>query len=134
MQHRKSSISGGGGSAAAAATTTSGSRRVMKKSTSLNGGTSGGTTRMDPQDKNVTFQEREQMEREKEMEGEEGEEDDVDEGPTTEEALLAAISSRKISRKINYDAMSTIFNDAGTFSMDMLEDYEPDKTFMDDML
>ena len=132
MQHRKSSINGSGG--ATAATTTAGSRRVMKKSTSLNGNGSGGTIRMDPQDKNVTFQGREPMEHEKDVEGEEGEEDNVDEGPTTEEALLAAISSRKISRKINYDAMSTIFNDAGTFSMDMLEDYEPDKTFMDDML
>jgi transcription factor IIIB subunit 2 len=62
------------------------------------------------------------------------EEERDDENPTTEEALLAAISSRKISRKINYDAMSTIFNDEGTFSMDMLEDYEPEKTFMDDMI
>jgi transcription factor IIIB subunit 2 len=48
-------------------------------------------------------------------------------GPTTEEALLAAISSRKISRKINYDAMSAIFDDSGTFATDMLEDNEPDK-------
>jgi len=58
-------------------------------------------------DKNVTFED--------------------DEGPTTEEALLAAISSRKISRKINYDAMSAIFDDSGSFSTDMLEDHEPDK-------
>mgnify|MGYP003868655987 CR=1 FL=1 len=34
---------------------------------------------------------------------------------TTEEALLAAVSTRKISRKINYDAMSAIFDDEGTF-------------------
>lgn len=35
---------------------------------------------------------------------------------TTEEALLQAVASRKISRKINYDAMSAIFDDDGTFS------------------
>jgi len=50
-----------------------------------------------------------------------------DDGPTTEEALLAAISARKISRKINYDAMSAIFDDSGSFSTDMLEDHEPEK-------
>ena len=37
---------------------------------------------------------------------------------TTEEALLAAVSNRKISRKINYDAMSAIFDDDGTFATD----------------
>jgi transcription factor IIIB subunit 2 len=52
-----------------------------------------------------------------------------DDGPTTEDALLAAISSRKISRKINYDAMSAIFDDSGTFATDMLEDNEPEKSF-----
>lgn len=58
--------------------------------------------------------------------------DDQEEGgPTTEEALMAAISSRKISRKINYDAMSTIFDDAGTFSTEMLEDNEPEKSYDD---
>lgn len=50
-----------------------------------------------------------------------------DDGPTTQDALLAAISSRKISRKINYDAMSAIFDDTGSFSTDLLEDNEPDK-------
>ena len=35
---------------------------------------------------------------------------------TTEEALLAAVANRKISRKINYDAMSAIFDDDGTFA------------------
>ena len=35
---------------------------------------------------------------------------------TTEEALLAAVANRKISRKINYDAMSAIFDQDGTFS------------------
>merc|ERR1719491_955895 len=35
--------------------------------------------------------------------------------PTTEEALLEAVANRKISRKINYDAMSSIFDD-GSFS------------------
>ena len=34
---------------------------------------------------------------------------------TTEEALLEAVANRKISRKINYDAMSSIFDD-GSFS------------------
>jgi len=51
--------------------------------------------------------------------------DDVQ--PTTEEALYAALSSRKISRKINYDAMSAIFDDSGSFSTDLLEDHEPQK-------
>ena len=45
-----------------------------------------------------------------------------EEEPTTEEALYAAVSSRKISRKINYDAMSAIFDDDGTFSTDILDD------------
>lgn len=107
MQHRKTSAIGASGS----------NRRTVKH---------GGTTRMDPQDKSMGFREKEPMDNEQEERD--------DENPTTEEALLAAISSRKISRKINYDAMSTIFNDAGTFSMDMLEDYEPEKTFMDDMI
>ena len=35
---------------------------------------------------------------------------------TTEEALMQAVANRKISRKINYDAMSAIFDDAGSFS------------------
>jgi Transcription factor TFIIB repeat/Brf1-like TBP-binding domain len=35
---------------------------------------------------------------------------------TTEEALLEAVANRKISRKINYDAMSAIFDDDGQFS------------------
>jgi transcription initiation factor TFIIIB Brf1 subunit/transcription initiation factor TFIIB len=40
-----------------------------------------------------------------------------DEPPqTTEEALLSAVSSRKVSRKINYDALSSIFDDEGGFS------------------
>ncbi|KAG7363127.1 transcription factor TFIIB cyclin-related protein [Nitzschia inconspicua] len=38
-----------------------------------------------------------------------------DSAETTEEALLQAVASRKISRKINYDAMSAIFED-GNFS------------------
>lgn len=42
--------------------------------------------------------------------------------PTTEQALLAALSTRKVSRKINYDAMSTIFDDDGSFSTDLLRD------------
>ena len=35
---------------------------------------------------------------------------------TTEEALLLAVANRKISRKINYDAMSAIFDQDGTFA------------------
>ena len=37
-------------------------------------------------------------------------------GETTKDALLEAVSNRKISRKINYDAMSAIFDDDGGFS------------------
>ena len=37
---------------------------------------------------------------------------------TTEEALMAEVKNRKISRKINYDAMSSIFDDEGTFAND----------------
>ena len=43
---------------------------------------------------------------------------------TTEEALYAAVSSRKISRKINYDAMSAIFDEDGAFSTDILDNDE----------
>ncbi len=43
------------------------------------------------------------------------------EEPTTEEALYAAVSSRKISRKINYDAMSAIFDEDGTFDTNILD-------------
>jgi transcription initiation factor TFIIIB Brf1 subunit/transcription initiation factor TFIIB len=39
-------------------------------------------------------------------------------GQTTEEQLMAAVSNRKVSRKINYDALSSIFDDSGTFSTD----------------
>ena len=35
---------------------------------------------------------------------------------TTEEALLEVVRTRKISRKINYDAMSALFDDTGDFS------------------
>lgn len=44
------------------------------------------------------------------------------EEPTTEEQLMAAVSSRKISRKINYDALSSIFDEDGSFSTDVAED------------
>ena len=54
--------------------------------------------------------------------------------PTTEEALLAVISSRKILRKINYDAMSAIFDDQGTFSTEDLQDHEPDKSLNFEMV
>lgn len=42
--------------------------------------------------------------------------DSGEEELTTEEALLAAVANRKISRKINYDAMSAIFDDDGSFA------------------
>jgi transcription factor IIIB 90 kDa subunit len=56
-------------------------------------------------------------------------------GETTEEALLQAVASRKISRKINYDAMSAIFED-GNFSTGgggtIIEDaFESDAGLMD---
>jgi transcription factor IIIB subunit 2 len=39
-----------------------------------------------------------------------------EEGATTEEQLRAAVSSRKVSRKINYDALSSIFGEDGSFA------------------
>lgn len=41
---------------------------------------------------------------------------------TTEEALMEVVRTRKISRKINYDAMSSLFDDTGTFSTDLVND------------
>lgn len=41
---------------------------------------------------------------------------------TTEEALMEVVRARKISRKINYDAMSALFDDSGNFSTDLLDD------------
>jgi len=46
---------------------------------------------------------------------------------TTEEALLEVVRARKISRKINYDAMSSLFDDSGTFSTNLLDDKERKK-------
>lgn len=46
---------------------------------------------------------------------------------TTQDVLLATILTRKISRKINYDALSAIFDETGSFSTDLLEDNEPEK-------
>jgi transcription factor IIIB subunit 2 len=43
---------------------------------------------------------------------------------TTEEALLEVVRTRKISRKINYDAMSALFDDSGDFSTNLLNDKE----------
>jgi transcription factor IIIB subunit 2 len=48
-----------------------------------------------------------------------------DDNQTTEEALLAAVSSRKVSRKINYDAMSALFSNEGGFSTEGLEAEDP---------
>lgn len=41
---------------------------------------------------------------------------------TTEEALLEVVRKRKVSKKINYDAMSALFDDSGDFSTDLLSD------------
>jgi transcription factor IIIB subunit 2 len=41
---------------------------------------------------------------------------------TTEEQLLQAVSSRKVSRKINYDALSSIFDEDGSFATDVADD------------
>ena len=49
------------------------------------------------------------------------------EEPTTEEALYAAVSSRKISRKINYDAMSAIFDEDGAFDTNILDEDEGER-------
>lgn len=46
---------------------------------------------------------------------------------TTEEALLEVVRARKISRKINYDAMSALFDDSGNFSTNLLDDKERKK-------
>ena len=43
---------------------------------------------------------------------------DDDRDLTTEEQLLATMATRKVSRKINYDAMSSIFDEDGSFAMD----------------
>eukprot|EP00548_Thalassiothrix_antarctica_P004608 CAMPEP_0194140408 /NCGR_PEP_ID=MMETSP0152-20130528/9959_1 /TAXON_ID=1049557 /ORGANISM="Thalassiothrix antarctica, Strain L6-D1" /LENGTH=341 /DNA_ID=CAMNT_0038838639 /DNA_START=677 /DNA_END=1699 /DNA_ORIENTATION=+ len=40
---------------------------------------------------------------------------------TTEEALLEAASKRKISRKINYDAMSSLFGASGNFTTEGID-------------
>ena len=41
---------------------------------------------------------------------------------TTEEQLMAAVSSRKISRKINYDALSSLFDEDGSFATATAQD------------
>ncbi|KAL7471799.1 hypothetical protein ACHAXS_012121 [Conticribra weissflogii] len=41
---------------------------------------------------------------------------------TTEEALMEVVRTRKISRKINYDAMTALFDDTGDFATDLLTD------------
>lgn len=46
----------------------------------------------------------------------------LDANATTEEQLMAHMSSRKMSRKINYDALSSIFDDKGTFSTEVVKD------------
>lgn len=60
---------------------------------------------------------------------------DGDEDPSTEEQLLAVMNSRKISRKINYDALSSIFDDDGNFGgADEGEGNAPAEDSMYDML
>jgi len=41
---------------------------------------------------------------------------------TTEEQLLDAMAARKVSKKINYDALSSIFDESGSFSTDLATD------------
>jgi hypothetical protein len=53
-----------------------------------------------------------------------------DTAETTEEALLQAVANRKISRKINYDAMSAIFED-GNFSTGSASNQDPFETEME---
>jgi transcription factor IIIB subunit 2 len=50
--------------------------------------------------------------------------------PTTEEQLMAAVSNRKVSRKINYDALSSIFDEEGSFSTDVVGDSGPNEDQM----
>ena len=58
-----------------------------------------------------------------------------DDGPTTQDALLAAISSKKNYRKFfNYDAMNAIFDDSGNVSTHLLEDNEPVKRIDEEMV
>jgi transcription factor IIIB subunit 2 len=47
--------------------------------------------------------------------------------PTTEEQLRAAVASRRVSRKINYDALSSIFDDDdGSLASTKIDKNEPD--------
>jgi transcription factor IIIB 90 kDa subunit len=51
---------------------------------------------------------------------------------TTEEQLRAAVAARKVSRKINYDALSSLFDDDGSFATDAAD--EGEATADDDLL
>ena len=55
---------------------------------------------------------------------------------STEDALMANLASKRISRKINYDAMSALFNSDGAFTTENLEDKndEEDKNEGDEEL
>jgi transcription factor IIIB 90 kDa subunit len=46
---------------------------------------------------------------------------------TTEEQLRAAVASRRVSRKINYDALSSIFDDDGSFASTKIAGVGPDE-------
>lgn len=46
---------------------------------------------------------------------------------TCQEALMEVVRARKISRKINYDAMSALFDDTGNFSTNLLDDKDRKK-------
>ena len=50
---------------------------------------------------------------------------------TTEEALMEVVRTRKISRKINYDALSALFDDSGDLSTVGAEDRERKKEEVD---
>jgi transcription factor IIIB subunit 2 len=69
--------------------------------------------------------------------GDDDDDDDEDRPLTTEEQLKAAMAGRKVSRKINYDAMSFIFDETGSFATGTqttrgADDAEEDATIMEE--
>ncbi|GAX12980.1 transcription factor IIIB 90 kDa subunit [Fistulifera solaris] len=53
---------------------------------------------------------------------------------TTEDQLMAVVSARKVSRKINYDALSSIFDENGSFSTHISDEKKEAEDGMFDML
>lgn len=53
---------------------------------------------------------------------------------TTEDQLMAVVSARKVSRKINYDALSSIFDENGSFSTHIPDEKKEAEDGMFDML